>query len=136
VPGAAGSICLVQKWIHDSAAWEALSTDEQEKAIGRTKADSVELPEHIRGEQSHVSRTVIEENGEELHIFRRNTPFGTPSSHGTMFVGFSADQRILTRMLARMAGVEIGFRDALTGAYYFVPSIQALRAFASEEEEN
>lgn len=141
VPGAAGSICLVQKWVHDTAAWEALSIDAQEKAIGRTKPDSVELPEEIRGPQSHVSRTVIKENGEEHDIFRRNTPFGTPSNHGTMFVGFSAEQRILATMLARMAGVGDGIRDALTyyataitGAYYFIPSIQSLRAFISDED--
>jgi deferrochelatase/peroxidase EfeB len=69
------------------------------------------------------------------------TPFGTPSRHGTMFVGFSADQHRLARMLARMAGVEEGIRDALTyftapvtGAYYFVPSVQALRSFAPVED--
>jgi putative iron-dependent peroxidase len=138
--GAAGSVLLVQKWLHAADAWEALSTEAQEKAIGHTKPDSLELPEAVRGAQSHVSRTVIEENGEEQKIFRRNTAFGTPSSHGTMFIGFCAEQRILTRMLERMAGAEDGIRDALTsyataltGAYYFVPSIQALRAFASEE---
>ena len=63
--------------------------EEQEKIIGRTKDTSVELDEEVRGPQSHVSRTVIEENGVELHIFRRNTPFGTATEHGTMFIGFS-----------------------------------------------
>ena len=64
-----------------------------------------------------------------------------PSVHGTMFVGFSADQRRLARMLDRMAGAEDGIRDtltyyasAITGAYYFVPSVQALRHFAVAEE--
>ena len=139
-PGAAGSVVLVQKWPHN-AAWEALPVSEQEKAIGRTKVESIELAEDVRGPQSHVSRTVIEQNGEERRIFRRNTPFGTPSTHGTMFIGFSADQAILARMLARMAGAEDGIRDmltyytiAITGAYYFVPSIQALRTFAVEVE--
>ena len=43
-------------------------------------------------------------------------------------------------MLARMAGAEDGIRDALTryttavsGAYYFVPSVEALRSFASSD---
>jgi putative iron-dependent peroxidase len=138
--GEAGSVVLLQKWVHDSTAWESLSVSDQEKAMGRTKGDSTELPDEIKAPRSHVSRTVIEENGEEQHIFRRNTPFGTPSVHGTMFVGFSAEQRRLARMLDRMAGVEDGIRDALTyytapltGAYYFVPSVQALRSFAPEE---
>jgi porphyrinogen peroxidase len=140
--GAGGSIVLVQKWTHDAAAFDALPVEQQEKIIGRTKNTSRELDEEVRGPQSHVSRTVIEENGEELPIFRRNAPFGTAIAHGTMFIGFSKDQQRLSRMLARMAGAEDGIRDALTlyttavsGAYYFVPSIESLRGFASAEDE-
>ena len=141
-PGEGGSIVLVQKWLHDAAAFDALPIEAQEKIIGRTKDSSVELEEKVRGPQSHVSRTVIEEQGEELHIFRRNTPFGTATEHGTMFIGFSRDQHRLARMLARMAGAEDGVRDALTryttavsGAYYFVPSVESLRGFATEDDK-
>jgi putative iron-dependent peroxidase len=140
-PGAGGSIVLIQKWMHDAAAFEALPLEEQEKVIGRTKDTSTELDEEVRGAASHVSRTTIEEQGIEQHIFRRNTPFGTATSHGTMFIGFSCDQHRLARMLARMAGAEDGIRDALTryttavsGAYYFVPSVEALRRFASADD--
>jgi len=139
-PGVGGSIVLIQKWMHDAAAFEALPLEEQEKVIGRTKDTSTELDEEVRGAASHVSRTTIEEQGVEQHIFRRNTPFGTATSHGTMFIGFSCDQHRLARMLARMAGAEDGIRDALTryttavsGAYYFVPSVEALRRFASAD---
>ena len=128
--------------MHDAPAFEALSVEKQEKVIGRTKEASIELEEEIRGAQSHVSRTVIEVDGVERHIFRRNTPFGTATEHGTMFIGFSCEQYRLARMLARMAGAEDGIRDALTryttavsGAYYFVPSIEALRKFASIDDE-
>lgn len=141
--GAGGSVLLIQQWVHDAAAFEALSQEEQEKVIGRTKQASVELPEEVSGQTSHVSRTTIEVNGVEEHIFRRNSPFGTATSHGTMFIGFSSDQRRLTRMLRRMAGAEDGIRDALTlyttpitGAYYFVPSIEALRRFASPSKDD
>jgi putative iron-dependent peroxidase len=141
IPGASGSVVLVQKWTHNAAAFEALSVPQQEKVIGRTKDTSTELDEEVRGPHSHVSRTVLEVDGEELPIFRRNTPFGNATEHGTMFIGFSRDQQRLARMLDRMAGVEDGIRDALTfyttavsGAYYFVPSVEALRQFASEEE--
>ena len=127
--------------MHDTVAFEALPLEEQEKVIGRTKVTSTELAEEVRGAQSHVSRTVIEEHGVEQHIFRRNTPFGTATSHGTMFIGFSCDQQRLARMLARMAGAEDGIRDALTryttavtGSYYFVPSVEALRRFASTDD--
>lgn len=141
-PGAWGSVLLVQKWLHDAAAFEALPVEAQEKVIGRTKDTSVELDEKVRGPQSHISRTTIEENGEEQHIFRRNTPFGNATEHGTMFIGFSRDQHRLARMLARMAGAEDGIRDALTlytiavsGAYYFVPSVESLRGFATDDDE-
>jgi putative iron-dependent peroxidase len=128
-PGSGGTILLLQRWVHDAAAWEALSVEEQERAMGRTKADSIEL-EH-RPVDSHVARTDQETFGS---IFRRNMPFGTVTSHGTMFVGFSAEQRPLAAMLESMAGLADGVRDAITnytkpttGAYYFVPSTDALR---------
>ncbi len=140
-PGAGGSVVLVQQWTHDIAEFEALSIEAQENVIGRTKATSIELDEEVRGAQSHVSRTTIEENGVERHIFRRNTPFGTATEHGTMFIGFSCEQHRLARMLDRMAGAEDGVRDALTryttvvsGAYYVVPSVEALRKFAAPTE--
>ena len=141
-PGAGGSVVLVQQWTHDAAAFEALTVEEQEKVIGRTKQTSIELDQEVRGAASHVSRTVIEVHGVERHIFRRNTPYGTATEHGTMFIGFSCEQQRLARMLSRMAGAEDGIRDALTryttaisGAYYFVPSVEALRRFASEDDE-
>jgi putative iron-dependent peroxidase len=139
-PGAGGSVLLYQQWQHDTAKWEALTVDAQERVIGRTKSDSTELPEDVMPADSHVSRTTVEENGEERDIFRRNTAYGNVATHGTVFVGFSADQDRLHRMLQRMAGAEGGMRDALTryttaltGAYYFVPSLQGLRRFATAE---
>src|SRR3954447_9448840 len=129
VAGAAGTILLLQKWKHDSAAWESLPVERQEKAMGRTKLDSVELDD--KPSDSHVARTDQDEFG---HIFRRNMPNGTVTDHGTMFVGFSAEQQRLSKMLESMAGLTTGSRDALTrytqpisGAYYFVPSNEELR---------
>jgi putative iron-dependent peroxidase len=129
VPGAAGSVLLLQKWKHKVAEWEALPVDRQERIMGRTKLDSIEL-EH-KPSDSHVARTDQDEFG---NIFRRNMPYGNIEDHGTMFVGFSADQKRLSRMLDSMAGLVTGTRDALTrftqpltGSYYFVPSVESLR---------
>lgn len=126
-PGAGGSILLLQKWRHDAAAWTALATADQERVIGRTKPDSIELDD--RPTTSHAARTDQDEFG---HIFRRNTAYGSVLDHGTMFVGFSAARRPLQVMLESMAGIG-GERDALTyyttpltGAYYFVPSLDDL----------
>jgi putative iron-dependent peroxidase len=128
-PGAAGTVLLIQKWEHDAAAWESLPVPTQERVMGRTKLDSVELAD--QPVDSHVARTDQERFGD---IFRRNMPYGTVTRHGTVFVGFSAEQRRLSDMLDSMVGRTTGTRDALTfytrpitGAYYFVPSIEALQ---------
>lgn len=55
VPGAAGSILPLQKWQHEISAWEALPVDQQERIMGRTKPDSVELEN--KPADSHVART-------------------------------------------------------------------------------
>ena len=127
--GAAGSVLLLQKWKHNVTAWEALPVEQQERIMGRTKLDSIELKN--KPADSHVARTDQDEFG---HIFRRNMPYGNIEDHGTVFVGFSADQKRLSRMLDSMAGLVTGTRDALTrftqpltGSYYFVPSVESLR---------
>jgi putative iron-dependent peroxidase len=127
-PGAAGSILLLQKWKHKTTDWESLPEDQQERVMGRTKRESVELEN--KPPDSHVARTDQDKFGK---IFRRNMPYGNTEEHGTMFVGFSAEQLRLSKMLYSMAGAVDGTRDALTrftkpltGSYYFVPSIEAL----------
>lgn len=131
VPGAAGSVLLLQKWKHKTAEWEALPTEQQERIMGRTKLESIELEN--KPADSHVARTDQDVFG---NIFRRNMPYGDVEDHGTMFVGFSADQKRLSRMLESMAGLVNGTRDALTrftqplsGSYYFVPSVEGLLRF-------
>jgi putative iron-dependent peroxidase len=131
-PGAGGSVLLLQKWSHDAPLWESLGDDAQELVIGRRKSDSVELDP--KPDDSHVASTDQDRFGK---VFRRNMPYGTVTDHGTMFVGFCAEQRPLQAMLESMAGVDDGTRDALTryttaltGAYYFVPSTESLRELA------
>jgi porphyrinogen peroxidase len=135
-PGGGGTILLLQKWAHDSAHWEALADGDQERVIGRRKSDSVELDD--KPADSHVASTDQDTFGK---IFRRNMPYGTVTDHGTMFVGFCAQQEPLQKMLESMAGLDDGTRDALTkytravtGAYYFVPSTESIRALAPFEE--
>jgi putative iron-dependent peroxidase len=135
-PGAGGSVLLLQKWPHDAAAWESAAQEVQEKVIGRRKPDSEELVD--KPADSHVAKNDQDVFGK---IFRRNMPYGTVTDHGTMFVGFSADQGRLHAMLESMAGVRDGVRDALTfytrpltGAYYFVPSIQGIKQYMEQPD--
>ena len=135
--GESGSVLLLQQWQHDASAWDALGVSAQEAVIGRSKADSTELDPRL--ESSHVARTDQERFGK---IFRRNIPYGSVDRHGTIFVGFAADQGILVRMLESMVGLPSGERDALTryaraltGAYYFMPSAERLAAFGGKRQE-
>ena len=135
-PGSGGTVLLLQKWAHDTTAWEALSTEEQELVMGRTKLDSIELED--KPADSHVASTDQETFG---HVFRRNMPYGTVTDHGTMFVGFCRERAPLADMLDSMVGAVTGSRDALTrfttpstGAYYFVPSLRALLSTAPGDD--
>ena len=122
--GEGGTVLLLQKWEHDAAAWEALPVEQQELAMGRKKLDSVELED--KPADSHVAATDQDQFG---HIFRRNMAYGTVTDHGTMFAGFAAEQRPLAEMLKSMVETPDAltrFTHPLTGAYYFVPSIESL----------
>lgn len=137
--GAGASVLLFQLWRHE-ASWQSLGEREQEEAMGRTKRDSIELEGERARETSHVARAKDVVDGEERPIFRRNVPYGDVVDYGTVFVGFSAEQSRLQRMLERMAGAEDGIRDAitryttpLTGAYYVVPSVTDLARFTARE---
>ena len=130
VPGEGGSVLLLQQWEHDAIGWESLPVTAQEAIIGRRKADSTELDP--RPTTSHVARTDQDDFGK---IFRRNIAYGTLLRHGTIFVGFCREQRTLAAMLESMIGLGDGPPDQLTtvtrpltGAYYFIPSAEALAA--------
>jgi putative iron-dependent peroxidase len=138
-PGAGGAFVLAQKWVHDLAKFHATSPPEQEGTIGRTKPDSVELDD--KPATAHIARVVIEEDGEELELYRRSTPYGRVGELGLYFLAFSADPTRFTKMLDRMFGVtDDGLHDHLTdfttpvsGACYFAPSLDALDGILPSE---
>jgi putative iron-dependent peroxidase len=141
-PGSGSSVVLVQRWVHDLDAFGALDLAQQEDVIGRTKSGSVELDDQRQPPTSHVSRVVVRnddgdhdgaDDGDELEVFRRSTPFGDLRQHGLLFVGFAQDQQRLARMLDRMAGVRDGIADRLTefstptsGSWYIAPTLEDL----------
>jgi len=134
-----GSYLVVQKYLHDLAAWHSLSTEQQERIMGRRKADDVEREDDDGVQLSHKSlATITDDDGTEHDILRDNMPFGRPgrSEFGTYFVGLAADLSVIERMLTRMfVGVPPGqhdrlldFSTAVTGGVYFVPSREKLEA--------
>ena len=45
---AGGSYVIVQKYVHDMDAWNALTVEEQEKVIGRAKLSNVEMSDDVK----------------------------------------------------------------------------------------
>ncbi len=129
---AGGSYVLVQKYLHDMKAWNALSTEAQERIIGRRKLSDIELEDSVKPTSAHSALTVIEENGKEVKILRDNMPFGQPGrgEFGTYFIGYCRTPRITELMLENMfVGRPPGNYDRLldfsrpiTGGLFFAPS--------------
>ncbi len=127
-----GSYVIVQKYLHDLGAWNALSTETQERIIGRTKLSDIELDDSVKPTSAHNALTTIVENGKEIKILRDNMPFGRPGhgEFGTYFIGYSRSPRTIEQMLENMfVGRPPGnydrlldFSRAVTGNLFFVPS--------------
>ncbi len=129
---AAGSYVIIQKYLHDMAGWNALPTEKQEKIVGRTKLNDVELDDKTKPTYAHNALTKIVEDGKEVKILRDNMPFGHAGQKefGTYFIGYSRSPRTIEKMLENMfVGKPRGnydrlldFSRAVTGNLFFVPS--------------
>jgi putative iron-dependent peroxidase len=139
---AGGSYVMVQKYLHDMNGWNALSTEAQEKIIGRKKLSDIELDASAKPTCSHSSLTTIEENGKEMKILRDNMPFGNAAQgeFGTYFIGYCRTPRTLEQMLENMfVGRPPGnydrlldFSRAVTGNLFFAPSATFLEALGDD----
>jgi porphyrinogen peroxidase len=138
---AGGSYVVVQKYVHDMAGWAALSTEDQEAIMGRTKIDNIEIDDDDAPRKSHKTLATIEDpDGGEFAILRDNMPFGRPGAgeFGTYFIGYTGRLWVIERMLERMfVGVPPGaydrlldFSTALTGTTFFVPTPDMLEDLA------
>ena len=133
-PGfAGGSYVIVQKYVHDLVAWDALSTEEQERAIGRTKLNDIEIPDEDKAPNSHLALNVITgPDGEEQQIMRFNMPFGRvgQAEFGTYYIAYARTSALIELMLSNMFIGDppgntdriLDFSTALTGTLFFVPS--------------
>jgi porphyrinogen peroxidase len=140
---AGGSYVIVQKYLHDLEAWNALSTEAQERIIGRTKLSDVELDDSIKPTSAHSALTTIVEDGKELKILRDNMPFGRAAhgEFGTYFIGYSRSPRTIELMLENMfVGRPPGnydrlldFSRAATGNLFFVPSATFLETVTEDQ---
>jgi porphyrinogen peroxidase len=138
-PGfAGGSYVIVQKYLHDMDGWNALSTEAQERIIGRNKLSDVELDDSIKPTSAHNVLTTITENGREFKILRDNMPFGNAAAgeFGTYFIGYCRTPRVTEQMIENMfVGRPPGnydrlldFSRAVTGTLFFVPASSFLES--------
>jgi len=134
---AGGSYVIVQKYLHDMAAWNAISIEEQERVIGRSKLDDIEMPDEIKPANSHVAlNTITGPDGEQRQILRANMPFGSPGrgEFGTYYISYAATPSVTEEMLTNMfIGKPPGntdrildFSTAITGCLFFAPSADFL----------
>ena len=135
---AGGSYVIVQKYLHDMDGWNALSTEAQERIIGRTKLSDIELDDSVKPTSAHNALTTIIENGQEFQIVRDNMPFGRVGTgeFGTYFIGYCRTPRVTEQMIENMfVGRPPGnydrlldFTRAVTGTLFFVPTATFLES--------
>ncbi|MFJ5307195.1 Dyp-type peroxidase [Streptomyces sp. NPDC088350] len=134
---AGGSYVIVQKYVHDMAAWNALSVEQQERAVGRTKLTNMEMADDVKPADSHIALNVITgPDGAERKILRDNMPFGSAAQgeFGTYFIGYARTPSVTEQMLRNMfLGTDsathdriLDFSTAVTGTLFFVPSADFL----------
>ena len=140
---AGGSYIVVQKYLHDMAAWHAVPAGDQEAIIGRTKIDNVEIDDDAAPRKSHKSlATIVDEHGVEHDILRDNMPFGDPAqgAFGTYFIGYARRLWVIEKMLERMFVGDppgrydrlLDFSTAHTGATFFAPSRRVLTGLCGD----
>ncbi|MFF3260391.1 Dyp-type peroxidase [Streptomyces sp. NPDC002932] len=136
---AGGSYVVVQKYLHDLTSWNALSTEEQERVIGRTKFTDIEFADDVKPADSHVAlNTITDPDGTERDILRANMPFGSfgQGEFGTYFIGYAADPGVTEQMLRNMflgspPGTHdriLDFSTAVTGTLFHAPGADFLDA--------
>ena len=136
-PFAGGSYLIVQRYLHDLAAWNRLSVEEQERVIGRHKLSDIEIPDDQKAPNSHVAlNSITAPDGTDRQIVRENMPFGSVGEDrfGTYFIGYAADVTAIEEMLRHMFIGDppgnhdriLDFSTAVTGSLFFIPTIDFL----------
>jgi porphyrinogen peroxidase len=140
---AGGSYVIVQKYLHDLDGWNALSTETQERIIGRTKLADIELDDAVKPTYAHNVLAKVVVDGKEIKIIRDNMPFGRAAEKefGTYFIGYARSPRTIEQMLENMfVGQPAGNYDRLldfsvakTGNLFFVPSATFLENISDDD---
>ncbi|MBF7731420.1 Dyp-type peroxidase [Pseudomonas sp. N040] len=129
-PGLDGSSFLaLQQWQHDFHAFDGMSGQQQDHAIGRRKSDNQELDD--APESAHVKRTAQESFDPEAFVLRRSMPWARDDDSGLMFAAFATSFDAYEAQMRRMVGADDGIRDGLfqfsrpiNGSYFWCPPLR------------
>jgi putative iron-dependent peroxidase len=122
---AGGSFFLAQRFVHNLNKWQGITVDDQQKVIGRTKWEGVELADDVKPPTAHNARTNV-----DVDIMRYNLPYASVGGEkGAIFLGYTNDLGVLDLMLQRMYGLAedgltdrlLDFTTAVGGNYFFAP---------------
>jgi putative iron-dependent peroxidase len=143
-PGAGGSFCVAQRWVHDLGYFTGLSLDDQENLFGRKKEDSerlkVQVPtSHLSHVELREGETADDSKPKRGEMVRRSTPYALhDGTVGLYFMGFCREQAPMRERMEAIYGLSGKPRDALTdystpasGSFYFAPSVETLEAALS-----
>lgn len=133
-----GSYAFAQKWRHHMDIWNKLTTEDQEKAVGRKKFSDLELKDQEKFKNAHNVASQAKINGVEQKIVRMNVPYSDPASGitGTYFIGYSRHWTVTKKMLENMVEKHdylLSFSDILSGQLFFIPSRPLLDKIADGE---
>ena len=132
-PFEGGSILLLQQWEHDAIAWEGLPVEAQEDVIGRRRATA---RSSIRDHRPRMSRGRTRNVRQDLPAEYRLRLAGEPRDdlrrlqRGPADPARDARQHGRPRWTARLL---TRFTRPLTGAYYVIPSSDALAALGGSD---
>jgi putative iron-dependent peroxidase len=133
-----GSFMVFRKIVEDLDDWERLSVDEQERSIGRRKADSAPYdPPESTPATSHRAKSSAAGPHGDIEMLRRSYPFAGRDEAGLLFICFVRDLDQFEVIKTQMAsaknvdgsapGVDAIHQRSkpVSGGYYYVPPVPA-----------
>lgn len=139
---AGGSYIHVQRFLHNLEKWNELSVIEQELTMGISKCEGNILPEHMLSPSSHLQRMqATDRNGNSVKVFQQSMPYGDLQELGIYFISCASSPNPFRHILeSRFFGDGAGHYDKLldytsaeTGAAFFAPSIEFIKANGKHE---
>ncbi|MHC5202775.1 Dyp-type peroxidase [Myroides sp. LJL119] len=132
-----GSYVFVQKYMHNLQAWNSLSVCDQERVIGRSKQQDIEMSDDVKPSNSHSALANV---GDDFKVVRDNMIFGNTATNqmGTYFICYASCFQTVNKMLTNMfIGNPTGNYDRIldfstpeTGTLFFAPSLDMLADFS------